>query len=127
MLEHEIDFIESYAGALAVQAVGKGELYVFERTGKKGNNSKRMNDQMLELGKATGINVGVKSHSPHSDNEAFTREGLEATVIARYHEGSWHRMQTKGDDMNNINIQDIEGTIEFLHKFTQSYKGGNKT
>ncbi len=120
MLEKELDFIETYRGALTVQGVGKGTLCVFERTGRKGNNSRRMNDEILQLGKAVGVRMDLVPHSPNADNESFTREGLEATVIARYHEGSWHRMQTKGDDMNNINIQDVEGTIDFLYKYIET-------
>ena len=67
------------------------------------------------------INVDLIPHSPNADNESFIQEGLEATVVSRYHEGSWHRMQTKGDDMNNISIQDIEGTIEFLYRYLESH------
>ena len=117
MLEKELDFIETFNGALTVQGVGKGTLTVFEHTGRKGDNSKRMNGEILQQGKAVGVKVDLVPHSPNADNESFTKEGLEATVISRYHEGSWHRMQTKGDDMNNINIQDVEGTIDFLYRY----------
>jgi len=121
ILGKELDFIETYNGTLTVQGVGRGTLSVFERTGRYGVNSKRMNDNILTLGKEMSINVDLIPHSPNADNESFIQEGLEATVVSRYHEGSWHRMQTKGDDMNNISIQDIEGTIEFLYRYLESH------
>lgn len=121
MLEKELDFIETHNGTLTVQGVGKGTLSVFEHTGRKGNNSKRMNDEILKLGKTANLSVDLMPHSPNADNESFTQEGLEATVITRYHEGSWHRMQTREDDMNNVNVHDLEETIEFLYKYLESH------
>lgn len=105
-----------------MQAVGKGKLRIFEQTGAKSINSRRMNEEILALGKAIGVSVDLEQHSPSADNRSFTKEGLEATVISRYHEGSWHRMQTRGDDMNNVNIQDIEDTIEFIYKYLEKQK-----
>lgn len=114
MIDEEIEFIDTYAGAIVVQAVGKGNLCVFERTGRKIENSDELNNRIVAYGKSARLPVEVRGQSPNADNISFLKEGLKATVLARYHEGSWHRMQTEGDDLTNVSSQTIDDTINFL-------------
>lgn len=122
LIDTEIDFIDTYRGAIIVQAVGKGSLCVFERTGRKTENSAELNRLLMAHGKSTGITVDLNAQSPNADNLSFLKEGLEATVLARYHEGSWHKMQTKDDDLANVNLQAVDETIGFLSKLLESFK-----
>lgn len=122
MLDEEIDFIETYTGAIVVQAVGKGHLCVFEKSGKKTPNSKNLNQYLLAQGDRMGVSIEVRDHSPQADNVSFLDEDLEATVLSRYHEGSWHRMQTKSDDLSNVDVATIEETTKFLCGMIRSYQ-----
>lgn len=122
MVENEIEFIDSYEGAITIQAVGKGNLCIFEKTGKKEENSRRLNDKIVSYAKSVSVPLEVREKSPLADNLAFLKEGLDATVLARYHEGSWHRMQTPKDDFSNVNPQTIDETVEFIFGFLQSYQ-----
>ncbi|MBT3323592.1 M28 family peptidase [archaeon] len=123
MLNEEIDFIENYVGAIILQALGKGNLCTFQKTGKKNENSSELNKLLRLSGDSFGDTVELKGQSPLTDNISFLREGLDATVLARYHEGSWHRMQTKKDDLSNINPNVIHSTVDFLHNLLISYGG----
>ena len=114
MVDEEIEFIDTYTGAIVVQAVGKGNLSVFERTGRKLENSAELNDKIIAHGKSTRVPVELRTQSPNADNISFIKEGLKATVLARYHEGSWHRMQTEADDLTNVSAQTVDETINFL-------------
>ena len=119
MLEEEIDFIDSYVAAITVQAVGKGNLCTFQKTGKKTQNIAELNRFIRSLGE----DVELKEQSPLTDNLSFLKQGLDATVLARYHEGSWHRMQTKKDDITNINPKIIISTTDFLLNLLNAYGG----
>ena len=121
MFENEIEFIDSYEGAITIQAVGKGNLCVFEKTGKKEENSKYLNDKILSYAKLVGVPAEVREKSPLADNLAFLKEGLDATVLARYHEWSWHRKQTPKDDFTNVSPQTVDEPVEFICSFLQSY------
>lgn len=121
MIEHESEFIDDYEGAITIQAVGKGNLCVFEKTGKKEENSRYLNDKIVSYAKSVGAPIEVREKSPLADNLAFLKEGLDATVLARYHEGSWHRMQTPKDDISNVNPQTIDETVDFIFGFLRSY------
>ncbi|MDP3983337.1 MAG: M28 family peptidase, partial [bacterium] len=114
MMDEEIDFIDSYTGAIVVQAVGKGNLSVFERTGRKNENSRDLNGKIVNYGKSVRMPIEVKDQSPNADNISFLKEGLPATVLARYHEGAWHKMQTPSDDMTNVSSQTVDETINFI-------------
>ncbi len=120
MMDEETEFIDTYAGAIVIQAVGKGNLCVFERTGRKAENSEELNNKIRAQGRSQGILVELKAQSPNADNTSFLKEGLQATVLARYHEGSWHRMQTQGDDLANVMPQTIDQTVEFLQGVIQN-------
>lgn len=121
LMDNEIGFIDRYEGAITIQAVGKGELCVFLKTGKKTENSTRMNNKLVSYGKTVDTLVDVKESSPLADNISFLKEGLDATVLTRYHEGAWHRMQTIKDDFSNVNTQAVEETINFLGGVLGSY------
>jgi len=127
VVDNEIEAIEKYAGSVVVQAVGKGGLCLFEKTGKKIGNSEWLNRKLVAYGKSSGTNIEIKERSPPADNLSFLKKGLEATVLARYHEGSWHRMQTKQDDMTNVSVADIDGTILFLYDLLKSDISGDTT
>lgn len=120
MIENEIEFIDNYEGAITIQAVGKGNLCIFEKTGKKAENSPYLNEQLLSYANSVDIPLEVNDKSPLADNLAFLKEGLAATVLARYHEGSWHRMQTPKDDFTNVNLQIVDETADFMYGFLQS-------
>ena len=122
MLNNEIEFIDKYTGTFVVQAVGKGNLCVFDKTGKKEVNSYNLNEKIVKYGQSINIPVEIQEKSPLADNISFLKQGLESTVIARYQEGSWHRMQTPKDDISNVNPKIIDETIEFLVNFLESYK-----
>lgn len=121
MMNEELEFIEPYDGAIVVQAVGKGDLVIFEKTGRKTENSKRLNSVVLETGKSLNIPIKVEPNSPNADNISFAKHGLEATVLARYHEGSWHRMQSREDGLSNVNPHTIDVTTEFLYNLLKEF------
>ncbi|PIN81176.1 hypothetical protein COV13_02065 [Candidatus Woesearchaeota archaeon CG10_big_fil_rev_8_21_14_0_10_32_9] len=122
LIDNETDFIDKYLGTITVQAVGKGNLCVFKRTGKKDENSKYLNDKIISFGQTNGVIVDLQDQSPLADNLSFLKQGLDATVLSRYHEGAWHKMQTPKDDINNVNAQLVDETAEFLLKVLQTYK-----
>ena len=126
MIEENIEFIDTYYGAITVQAVGKGDLCVFEKTGKNYINTNNLNHLIIKHAKELGINVSMGDNSPNADNISFIKEGLDATVLTRYHEGSWHKMQTKEDDINNLNVNIVDETIKFLFDFLQSIDLGER-
>lgn len=121
MLDNETDFIENYSGAVVIQAVGKGNLCIFEKTGKKIDNSKWLNEKLLSYGLDAYLPIDIKDHSPQADNISFLKEGLEAAVLARYQEGSWHRMQTRNDDLTNVDVSTVDQTVRFLCGFVKSF------
>jgi len=122
LIDHETDFIDKYLGTITVQAVGKGNLCVFKKTGKKEENSEYLNDKIISCGRTNGTIVDLQEQSPLADNLSFLKQGLAATVLSRYHEGAWHKMQTPKDDINNVNSQLVDETTEFLLKFLQTFK-----
>lgn len=116
-LEEQLDLIDRYIGAVAVQAVGKGAFRVFERSGKRLENSSKLNRWIRSYALSRKIDIPLVENSPHADHMAFLKEGLDATVLARYDEKSWHKMQTDKDDMTNVNVTTIDETVDFLHGF----------
>lgn len=126
LITEELEFIDTYNGAIAIQTVGKGDLCVFQTTGKKLNNDPELNRLIVEHGRSIQVPVKINPHSPNADNISFLEEGLRATVIARYHEGAWHKMQTKDDDLTNINSRAIDETVMFLRTFMDTYHQSTK-
>lgn len=121
LITDETEFIDTYDGAITIQAVGKGNMSVFQTTGRRLDNTAELNKLLIEHGKKVGVPVELRDHSPNADNLAFLEEGLAAAVIARYHEGAWHRMQTKDDDITNVNPRAIDETVMFLRTLVNSY------
>jgi hypothetical protein len=122
LITSETEFIDTYDGTITLQGVGKGNLCVFQTTGKRIENTARLNQLITQHGQSIRVPVEVREHSPNADNMAFLEEGLDAAVLARYHEGSWHRMQTKDDDLANVNPRAIDETVMFLRTLTGSYQ-----
>ncbi len=114
ILNKEIEFIDSYNGTIIVQAVGKGNFQVFEKTGKKYENSQKLNKLIINHAKSKNITIPLLPNSPNADNISFLKLGLEASVLTRYDEGSWHKMQTTKDDISNVNINLINQNIKFI-------------
>lgn len=122
IVEKELDFIETFDGAIAVQAVGKGPLTVFEKTGRKTENSRMLNARIMQVGKDLNITVEEDPNSPNADNMSFAKHGLDSTVLSRYHEGAWHRMQTRDDGLSNVNPNTIDKTAEFLYEVLKAFQ-----
>ncbi|GEM_PF-3025324 len=125
MINEEIEFIDRYVGAVVIQAAGKGNLCVFEKTGKKTENADGLNKQLVTYGDSMGRSVDIRDRSPSADNLSFLKLGLEAIVLSRYHEGAWHRMQTKDDDLTNVNVVHVDETINFVYNFITSNTMGS--
>lgn len=123
VVEEDMKLIDNFEGVIVVQAVGKGNMCVFERTGKRTNNDIGLNHRLVNHGKALGVPIVIRSHSPNADNTSFINEGFPATVISRYHDGAWHRMQTREDDISNVDSRLVNETTVFLSKFVASFRG----
>lgn len=121
MIINEGEFIDRYAGTITIQAVGKGPLCIFERTGKRDYNTRELNAKIYAQAQETRTTIVLQDQSPLADNVSFLRTGLDATVLARYHEGAWHRMQTPKDDLTNVNPGTVEDTIGFIQGLISSY------
>lgn len=121
LITNETEFIDTYDGAITLQAVGKGNLCVFQTTGKRIENAAELNKIIVDHGRSIGVPVETREHSPNADNMAFLEEGLGAAVLARYHEGSWHKMQTRDDDLTNVNSRAIDETVMFLRTLIGAY------
>ena len=120
-LEEKLDLIDTYAVAIAIQAVGKGSLQVFERSGKRLENSAKLNRWLRSYALSRKTDIPLVENSPHADHMSFLKEGLDATVLARYEEKSWHKMQTDKDDMTNVNVSTVDETIDFLYGFLSTF------
>jgi hypothetical protein len=123
LLSEDIDFIDSYVGAIVIQAVGKGQLHLFDKTGKRYVNSKSLNKKILNYAKALNVPILLSENSPNADNISFLKQGLEATVLTRYDEGAWHKMQTPKDDLTNVNVSLIGETADFIHAVVSKLAG----
>jgi len=121
MIDKEMEFIDSYSGAITVQAVGKGDLQLFTRTGKRYENSSTLNNAIQAFAKSQGFVIPVADNSPHADNISLIQEGLDATVLARFDEKSWRKMQTKEDDLTNVNINLVNDTANFLYGLVSNW------
>lgn len=122
LLTTQIEFLDTYEGTITIQAVGKGDLSVFQTTGKRLENDPELNKFIVRQGASIKIPVSVKDYSPNADNMAFLEEGLSATVLARYHEGSWHKMQSREDDLTNVNSRAVAETVALLERVALTYQ-----